>query len=745
MSTSGIIAQNGKIFDNLLPNPYPYPAQANGLDQVLLANPDAGNQNIENLLQIETTNVVQQDQIGGHLTIGGTPSNPGSGGDLRIQGATLKGSILAGDGTSTVGLPVGANTYVLSANSATATGLEWVVSTSGPAGPTGATGATGATGPQGPQGDLGPTGPQGVQGIQGIQGPQGATGDTGPAGAIGATGATGPQGIQGDTGPTGPQGVPGQSSSFYNYTTDITQQTPVPPIGSGNVIWNAVNTTLATKIWVSVFDTANDDLEILLSNLGAGDSFIIQDKNVSANKQEWDITGSTLTAGLQVEYDVVLASGTFDFATLSNNHPILIIAYAVGPAGPAGPTGATGPTGAVGATGPQGDTGATGPQGIQGIQGIQGATGATGPAGAIGATGATGPQGAIGATGPQGVQGIQGIQGIQGATGPTGPTGATGAPGATNPNATGIDITDSAGNNNDYFFTFVSGGGASQTLYADITPDPFTFNPSDGFIKKTANGPSAFPTITITPVNTALAPASECTLTLYGPGATDSQIIGLAKIDDDNSATLDLGGDSVGNFSIVRKSNPGGAGPFGTEYAGLTTDDNNDTNTATAYLYYRQTSGPSKQTAIRVYHETIQMFSGTSLSSASTNIADFTSSFISLIPPVFFTQELTLPDTPAAATFAAGTLTADFGNRSTGIFAGVLTANMTAINFFGPRVGGEWRIFLTATGSTRTIAVSLVGAATNYTTAISVATTTSALLTITWDGFRYLIAGSAYN
>ena len=342
MSTSGIIAQNGKIFDNLLPNPYPYPAFPSPLAAVLAVDNNAGNQNIENLFQLETSNVVQQDQIGGHLTIGGTPSNPGSGGDLRIQGATLKGSILAGDGTSTIGLPVGANDLFLKANDATLSGLEW------------ASGPVGATGPAGPQGA---TGSQGVQGIQGIQG------------------------IQGATGATGPQGVPGQSSSFYNYTTDISQQTPVPPISSGRVIWNNANTTLATKIWVSVLDTANDDLEILLSNLGAGDSFIIQDKNVSANKQEWDITASTTTSGLQVEYDVVLASGTFDFGTLGNNHPILIIAYAVGPQGPQGPAG------------PQGDIGPTGPQGIQGIQGIQGDTGPTGPAGPTGATGATGPAG----------------------------------------------------------------------------------------------------------------------------------------------------------------------------------------------------------------------------------------------------------------------------------------------------------------------------------------------------------------
>jgi len=129
MSSSGILSPfpNPKIFDELLPNPYPYPAQPPSLAQVLVAGDDAGNGNIENLLQLQATNIVQQAQIGGHLTIGGTPSNPGSGGDLRIQGATDKGNILAGNGTSTVGLPVGANGLVLTTNSATTTGLEWAV------------------------------------------------------------------------------------------------------------------------------------------------------------------------------------------------------------------------------------------------------------------------------------------------------------------------------------------------------------------------------------------------------------------------------------------------------------------------------------------------------------------------------------------------------------------------------------------------------------------------------------------
>jgi hypothetical protein len=245
-----------------------------------------------------------------------------------------------------------------------------------------------------------------------------------------------------------------------------------------------VNTITATKIWISVFDEANDDLEILLNNLTTGDSFIIQDKSDATQFQNWDITSSTLTSGVQVEYDVVLASGTFNFGTLADDHPILVIANNVGPIGPAGPAGPAGPTGAVGATGAtgaQGATGATGAQGATGATGAIGPTGATGATGPHGDTGATGPQGiqgVMGATGPQGVQGLQGIQGIQGATGATGATGSTGATGATNPNATGITITDT-NTNATYYPTFVAGAGASQSLLADVSPTiSLSYNPS---------------------------------------------------------------------------------------------------------------------------------------------------------------------------------------------------------------------------------------------------------------------------
>jgi len=120
MSVSGIIASNNKIYDELLPNPYPFPAQANSLAQVLIAGNEAGNQNIINVNELQVA-LVDNPLIGGILRVGL------DGQDLRIRGATDKGSILVGDGTTTQGIPVGANGLVLKANSATATGVEWGV------------------------------------------------------------------------------------------------------------------------------------------------------------------------------------------------------------------------------------------------------------------------------------------------------------------------------------------------------------------------------------------------------------------------------------------------------------------------------------------------------------------------------------------------------------------------------------------------------------------------------------------
>jgi hypothetical protein len=71
---------------------------------------------------------------------------------------------------------------------------------------------------------------------------------------------------------------------------------------------------------------------------------------------------------------------------------------------------------------------------------------------------------------------------------------------------------------------------------------------------------------------------------------------------------------------------------------------------------------------------------------------------------------------------------------------------MTGITFSNPRIGGQYVIYVSVTsGGPFSISNTLAGARTNYTTPVSISTSTSALLTITYDGTIYLIACSAFN
>jgi hypothetical protein len=252
------------------------------------------------------------------------------------------------------------------------------------------------------------------------------------------------------------------------------------------LFWNNTTQTSATQITLSHLERGGIDIDIFLSFIKTGDSFVLQDQNNSTDFQKWEVSATpTIVPNSYVTLPVTLVTsggaGTTNFA---DNINLLVVIQSVGLIGPTGPQGATGPTGSTGATGATGNVGATGPTGAQGIQGnagptgpqgiqgIQGIQGDVGPTGAQGITGPTGPQGiqgnigATGATGPQGVQGPTGPTGAQGnsITGPTGPTGPAGAGSSLAIKDEGTTLTSSATSLN-----FTGAGVVATNVGSDVT------------------------------------------------------------------------------------------------------------------------------------------------------------------------------------------------------------------------------------------------------------------------------------
>ena len=342
-----------------------------------------------------------------------------------------------------------------------------------------------------------------------------------------------------------------------------------------------------------------------------------------------------------------------------------------------------GAMGATGATGPIGATGATGPAG----SGATGATGATGPIGETGATGATGPAG----SGATGATGATGLVGATGATGPAG-SGATGATGATG---------------------LVGATGATGPDGATGATGPIGATGATG-----ATGPDG---------------ATGATGPIGATGAT-----GATGPDGATGATGPAGSGATGATGPDGATGATGAtgptGPIGATGATGATGPTNSNSTAIAIT--EASPGTFFPTFVAATGPGQTLLTATTTSTSN----------ISIFPAVTFSKQLTLPDNLGSNAFSGGTLTINFNSLSTGIFTATLNADMTAISFSNPRIGGQYVIYVNAIGGLRTIgATGFSGARTNYTTAISVTTNTTALLTVTWDGTNYLIAGSAYN
>jgi hypothetical protein len=132
MSASNLLKSDGKIANQYLPNPYPFPATPAGLGEVLQVNnsaltpigaipQDATDFNTIGCIKIETGTVGQGNNLA--LVIGE------AGDTLQIKGATTKGSLLVGNGANTeefaVPAPPPPNGSVLILDSTQPLGVRW--------------------------------------------------------------------------------------------------------------------------------------------------------------------------------------------------------------------------------------------------------------------------------------------------------------------------------------------------------------------------------------------------------------------------------------------------------------------------------------------------------------------------------------------------------------------------------------------------------------------------------------------
>ncbi len=152
---------------------------------------------------------------------------------------------------------------------------------------------------------------------------------------------SGAKGDTGDTGPAGPAGQNGLSSSFFKYRVDTSSNSGT---NNGHIRYQNNTQISSTYININHIDQQNNDIDVLLNNINAGDDFIIQDANNSLNYQKFLVTSigtGSSNSYVQLNVSLVASDGT-GTTNFSNNHQVILIVSYVGPKGDTGPTGPTG-------------------------------------------------------------------------------------------------------------------------------------------------------------------------------------------------------------------------------------------------------------------------------------------------------------------------------------------------------------------------------------------------------------------
>ena len=139
--------------------------------------------------------------------------------------------------------------------------------------------------------------------------------------------------IKGPAGAPGAKGQDGSSSSYFFYRTKdtLTSGDPLPP----HIRWNDVTPQIsATELGISKETEDAVDISIFLALLQVGDTIVIQDKDVAANFQTWEVSGAITDYPTWVSVPVTLVtSGGTGTSNFANNLEVIVAISREGTAG----------------------------------------------------------------------------------------------------------------------------------------------------------------------------------------------------------------------------------------------------------------------------------------------------------------------------------------------------------------------------------------------------------------------------